>query len=139
MDVNFTYNALMRQIQLELDDNPARDVPASDILIKEGLTLNVLLSMRVVALPGFEQSEVEQAVQDNLQVYFSQLKLGELIEFSTAITFATTATIDGIPVVDRVDDFLMGLQGSSLGTDNITAARNEFGRLFDITFLSTEA
>lgn len=137
--VNFTYNALMRSIQMELDDNPARNIPAADILVKEGHQLSVVLSMRVVAVPGFEQLEVQQAVQSNLQLYFSQLKLGELVEFSTAIVFAQTATIDGVPVVDRVDEFLMGVLGNELTNDNITALRNEYGRLFNIQFLTTEA
>lgn len=132
--VNFTYNALLRDIQLELDNDPERNVPSTSYLVKEAAKIDVVATMKVIILPGNDQAVVEAAVLSALQGYFSLLKLGELVEFSTVVATAADTEIDGIKVVDRIDDLRISKLGDPGGVDNLPIGRNEYGRLFDVTF-----
>lgn len=134
--VNFTHNELIRRLQRFFDEDPERGVPGSSIVIKEGLRVGIEVEMKVVPLPGITQIQAESAATDALTTYFTGLRLGELAEYSDALTAVTTAEVEGSLVIDRVDGFVIGETGSALGTDNIERVDNEYNRLDDITFLA---
>jgi len=134
--VSYTYNSLLRNIQNQLDNDPTRDIPAADVLLKEGIQLGLVLSMKVVVVPGNDQLTVEQAVLDNMTTFLSAFKFKQPANFSTLETQAGNTTIDGIKVVDHIDNFMLAINGSALDVVDVVPGRNQYLRLFDISFLS---
>lgn len=135
--VTFTFNALIRDLQLQFDDDPEVEVPATDILIKEATQIDVEVRMTVIPLSGMTQSNAELAVTDAINVLLGTKKLGEAAEFSEIVSVAQTALFNGVPAVDRVDNSEIREEpGGVFDVVNITAAKNEFVRLFGMIFIA---
>lgn len=134
--VGFTYNSLVRDTQRKLDEDPTRNVVASSILVKQGTELQVVFQMAVISLPDITQAAAEAAVQDAINNYMTDLGLGQLVEYSELLAAAQNAEINDAPAIDRIDGFKLSLLGGALDVNNILPEGNEYGRLWDITFLS---
>ena len=138
--VAYTHNALIRDVQRRLDEDPVNDVPASDILVREATRTGVTVQLQAVPVAGISdlgltQQDVNDAVGSALAAYFSGLKLGASAAFSDALVAAATTQINGVPVVDRVEGFAMGRTGASTGFEDIDVAGNEYLRLDAVTYL----
>lgn len=136
VDVGWSFNALIRDIQLQFDVGSEVEVPATSILIKEGTLINFEAQMTVIPTSGIPQSAAETAVTAAIQSYGANLKLGELIEYSTIVAVAQNAEVDGVPAVDRLDNIVIKEVGGVFGTANIVVEANEYGRLFNVTYLA---
>ena len=139
MTVVYTYDALVRDIQRRIDDDPQKDVPASSILIRLATLVGVSVGLTVVPIAGLEGlgltlQNVQLAVEAALRSYFASLKLGQQADFSDAIVAAAETTIDGVEVVDRLDGFAIGKVETPLSFDNLEIAPNEYLRLDTIAF-----
>lgn len=136
VEVNFTFNALMRDLQLRFDSDPSVEVPGTSILIKEGTLMGVEIQTSVVPTPGTTQAAAETAVTAAFQEYLSGLKLGELVEFSTIVAQGQLAEVDGEPAVDRLDGTVIRFVAGVYGTSNLSMVANEYGRLENVTYIS---
>lgn len=139
--VVYTFDALVRDIQRQLDTDPKDDVPASSILIREATLIGVVCEFAAVAVAGIEllghtQEDVNEAVQQALADYFDALSLGAEGDFSTALVAAAEVEIDGVRVVDHVDDFAIAKVGNVPGVDDLRVAPNEYLRLDTATPLT---
>lgn len=134
--VTFVHNALIRKLQRRFDEDPSLRVRGSSILFKEATQVPVFMEMKVIALPGFTQTQAENAVNSAINDEMSLLKLGVAVEYSDFITFATTTRIAGSLCVDRIDGFKIGLSDASLDVDNLSIALNEYARLDTINFIA---
>lgn len=134
--VTYTYNSLMRDLQRLFDDDPDRDVPASNILIREATKLTIFVELKVVPLAGVVQADAEAAVQTALTNFFDDLKLGDSVDYSDALVEAAGAVINSVAVIDRVDGFKIGFSATTIGTDNLVVSGNQYARLESINFLA---
>lgn len=133
--VNITYNALLAQIQQLLDNDPPSDVPSADILVRQAFQLGLVFQMQVVTNPGQDQGTVEQAVKNSINAYLSTFKQGQEVDFSTIEGVAQSTTVQGIPAVDHINGFMFGVLGGVLGTGNVVPNRNQYCRLYSVTFI----
>lgn len=133
--VNFTHNELIRRLQRLVDEDATRNVPGSSLVMKQAIRVGITVQLHVVPLPGIQQVVAEGAAQDALQAYFDGLLLGQLVEFSDALTSVTTAKISGLFVIDRVDRFTLGKTGGALSSINVATLKKEYARLDVVTFV----
>lgn len=136
VEVGWSFNALIRNIQLRFDADPDVECPAASILLKEGTKVNTEVQLTVIPTSGITQAAAETAVTASIQQYMANLKLGELVEYSTVVAVAANAEVDDVPAVDRLDNTVIKKQGDVFGTVNIPTAANEYGRLFNVIFLT---
>lgn len=137
VQIQWIQNALIRDLQRLVDENPDVNVPGSSVLVKEGLRIDLLFQMIVVTNPLVTQSEAETAVKAALNTFLSAFTFGKMIDFSDALVVAATAKdARGFLVADRIDGFRFGKNGMSLGTSDIRAADNQYFRLFDVNFIA---
>lgn len=134
--INFTYNNLIRRIQRLFDEDPDREVPGSDLLVKEATRLGISAEMKVIPLPGFTQVEAEGAATAALSGYVDTLLLGSLLEYSDALTAISTTTVEGVLVIDRIDGFVIGVTGSALGVVNVPTTEIEYTRMDAIVYIA---
>jgi hypothetical protein len=140
MTITYLHDALIRDLQRRIDEDPDLDVPSSDVLMRQSTLIEAVCQLQAVPVAGLSalgltQDDVNTAISDALTGFFGALKLGQQADFSDALVVAAEATIAGVRVVDRVEGFAMGRLGAPAGFEDLTVAANEYLRLEDITFL----
>jgi hypothetical protein len=133
--VSITYNALMPTIQQQLDNDPPTNIPAADVLARQAYLLSVVTQMQVVINPGQDQQTTEQAVQNALNAYLATFKQGVELDISVFESVAQNTTVNGVPAVDHVNNFQIGVLGSTLGSVNLLSGRNQYFRLYQVNFI----
>jgi hypothetical protein len=134
--VTYTYNDLVRDLQRSLDDDPDRNVPSSDILVREATRASIFVELRVVPYPGVPQATAEDAVSQAISDLIDNKLLGQDLDYSDVLIAAGEAEIDNVKAIDRIDDLRIGKTETAISTSNLVIADNQYARLEQIVFLA---
>lgn len=134
VSIVYTYNDLIRQLQRLIDEDPDKNVPGSDLLVREAVRIPLYLDLKVVPYSGVLQVTAEAAVSAALSNLIDQKLLGQNLDYSDVLVAAAEATVDGVPVVDRINDLRFGVTAEALSTADLTIGENQYVRVEAVTF-----
>jgi hypothetical protein len=130
--VIYTQNQTVGDVQA-FYDTPGNTIEGTDILVREGIPVNIYISIRMTILPGYVLSDVQSAVVSFLLNALNTNQFGDDV---TAIT-PDTVRLDVLNNVNGISTFLFSTfstSGTPGDVESIILARNQYC-LFDSTTL----
>lgn len=131
VEISFTYDAKILDLQTTLLNDAYEDVPGSFVLFKRGVRWLVVVEARIVPLPGYSMAVAQAAVSTAISDFLAEVALDKDIDYSDLLVVAAQATSGGSEVVDRIDLFQIARVASLseipvYSTANLVAESNEY-------------
>ena len=97
MTINYVYNSLIEDLQLELDKDE-NNIVTSDILVKEATEAIIDVTADVALFPGNVAADAISDIQTAVSTFIDSLGLGDSIDRSDIV-----GVIEGVDSVDQVN------------------------------------
>jgi len=95
LEVDYRYNQVLGNVQTQL--NNTKHLTA-DILVKECIACPVDIKANIVVKKGYQVSQIDLAIRNNVQNYISSLNLGSKLRISDVVRVLDNA--DGVAYID---------------------------------------